>query len=471
MVINNKKSTLFLVILIFVTLVFFASLVKYFSTVEYFKFFYLKFNIFFGLSTLVLIFGYIFLNKNIQIYLNIFFISILIAILVIELIFHFNSKIVLDDINLRTQKAQELGLEFDKRSKFQFYQDYLRVDSNAVPSIPPNDFFVNYKDIKDKKELYAISGISGQNTIFCNEGGKRTVYFSDRYGFRNNDEFWDKKNIDIILLGDSLAQGACVDDKDTIHEKIIKYTNQTFLNLGYQGHGPLMQLASLKEYGAKKKPSKIIWFYSETNDIDNLIYEYEWEIFKKYLFDDNHTQDLINNQSNIDLIHEKAVNFIYANAETGDRQYKKNRSHNFFKELKSILKIYHVRQFISFFIPRKYSLINEYYSPLKTFEIYEQIIDKAVEISSSWGGEIYFVYYPHATRYFGNIVYPYPLRKYEHMLNMINDKKIKLIDLKKEVFEKHPDKHSLYPLRMSGHPNERGYDLVAKYISKKIMEN
>ena len=92
MVINNKKSTLFLVILIFVTLVFFASLVKYFSTVEYFKFFYLKFNIFFGLSTLVLIFGYIFLNKNIQIYLNIFFISILIAILVIELIFHFNSK-------------------------------------------------------------------------------------------------------------------------------------------------------------------------------------------------------------------------------------------------------------------------------------------------------------------------------------------------------------------------------------------
>ena len=57
------------------------------------------------------------------------------------------------------------------------------------------------------------------------------------------------------------------------------------------------------------------------------------------------------------------------------------------------------------------------------------------------------------------------------MLNMINDKKIKLIDLKKEVFEKHPDKHSLYPLRMSGHPNERGYDLVAKYISKKIMEN
>ena len=70
----------------------------------------------------------------------------------------------------------------------------------------------------------------------------------------------------------------------------------------------------------RKKPSKIIWFYSETNDIDNLIYEYEWEIFKKYLFDDNHTQDLINNQSNIDLIHEKAVNFIYANAETGDRQ-------------------------------------------------------------------------------------------------------------------------------------------------------
>ena len=42
-----------------------------------------------------------------------------------------------------------------------------------------------------------------------------------------------------------------------------------------------------------KKPKKIIWFYSETNDIDNLIYEYEWKIFYNYLYDDNYSQNLL----------------------------------------------------------------------------------------------------------------------------------------------------------------------------------
>ena len=62
-----------------------------------------------------------------------------------------------------------------------------------------------------------------------------------------------------MLLGDSLAQGACVDDADTIHERIIFYTKK-FLNLGFQGHGPLMQLASIKEYAKFKKPKKLYGF-------------------------------------------------------------------------------------------------------------------------------------------------------------------------------------------------------------------
>ena len=41
-----------------------------------------------------------------------------------------------------------------------------------------------------------------------------------------------------------------------------------------------MQLASLKEYAKLKKPKQVIWFYSETNDIDNLIYEYQWDTQK-----------------------------------------------------------------------------------------------------------------------------------------------------------------------------------------------
>ena len=84
-----------------------------------------------------------------------------------------------------------------------------------------------------------------------------------------------------------------------------------------------MQLASIKEDAKFKKPKKIIWFYSETNDIDNLIYEYQWDVFKNYLLDEEYTQNLIENQSNIDDNHKKMVSLIYADKQTGDRQKEK----------------------------------------------------------------------------------------------------------------------------------------------------
>ena len=68
-------------------------------------------------------------------------------------------------------------------------------------------------------------------------------------------------------------------------------------------------------------------------------------------------------------------------------------------------------------------------------------------------------------------MYPYPLKKYEYMKKkIILKKQVKFIDLKKEVFEKYDDNKHLYPLNISGHPNEKGYDLVAKYISETLMK-
>ena len=394
---------------------FIYSFVKYFISPEYFKLFYLKFVIIIGITFVFLLLLIFFLNDTIIVYSNISFFSLLISLFMVEIFFNINGKNVVNDISNRSEKAKKLNINFDTRSKFEFYQDYKKIYKDAVPSIPPNDFFLNYKDFKNKNDLYAISGISKKNTVFCNEGGERIVYFSDRHGFRNNDSFWDLEEIDIVLLGDSLAQGACVSDKDTIHQRIIHYTKKSFLNLGYQGHGPLMQLASLKEYASKKKPKKVIWFYSETNDIDNLIYEHEWDIFNKYLYDKNFSQNLINKQSQIDNDHEAIYKEIYSNRQIADRQKVEKKKNDLYFEIRSIVKLYNLRNFISHFIPRRYSLTIHGYSPLNTFDTYEKIIDKAINITNSWGGKFYFVYYPHAARYFESVIYPYPLRKYDYM--------------------------------------------------------
>ena len=54
--------------------------------------------------------------------------------------------------------------------------------------------------------------------MFCQE--KRwSIYKSDRFGFRNYDEIWDKQNIDYLFIGDSFTQGACVETA-TLRRKI-----------------------------------------------------------------------------------------------------------------------------------------------------------------------------------------------------------------------------------------------------------
>ena len=96
-----------------------------------------------------------------------------------------------------------------------------------------------------------------------------------------------------------------------------------------------------------KNLKKLYGFILETNDIDNLIYEYQWDVFKNYLKEKDYTQKLIKNQSNLDNDHKKMVSLIYADKQTGDRQ-KEKVIMIFFLPLKGILKLYHLREFVSF---------------------------------------------------------------------------------------------------------------------------
>ena len=41
--------------------------------------------------------------------------------------------------------------------------------------------------------IFPLSGLSNVETILCNESGYFALYESDRYGFNNPDEEWDKK--------------------------------------------------------------------------------------------------------------------------------------------------------------------------------------------------------------------------------------------------------------------------------------
>jgi hypothetical protein len=81
----------------------------------------------------------------------------------------------------------------------------------------------------------------------CNESGQFVTYESDEHGFRNPKRLWGSGGIDVVALGDSFTQGYCVPSGREF-VGLVRQRYPSTLNLGIAGEGPLLMLATLKEY-------------------------------------------------------------------------------------------------------------------------------------------------------------------------------------------------------------------------------
>jgi len=73
----------------------------------------------------------------------------------------------------------------------------------------------------------------------------------------------------LLLLGDSYVQGYCVGPEDGIAPRLRERFPGT-LNFGMSGNGPLLMLATLREYGAALEPEFVVWSFFSGNDLENL---------------------------------------------------------------------------------------------------------------------------------------------------------------------------------------------------------
>ena len=106
----------------------------------------------------------------------------------------------------------------------------------------------------------------------------------------------------------------------------FKYFNNSektngLLNLSQTGNGPLLQLSIILEYADLTKTKNLIWLFFEGNDLFELNDELKVQELLKYLKEDDHTQNLKNYQSNINL-HIK--NFIKREANITEENLKNN---------------------------------------------------------------------------------------------------------------------------------------------------
>ena len=345
---------------------------------------------------------------------------------------------------------------FDKRSRAEIFYDLKKKNPNVVVAIYP------YVFIKEQNQtLFPLSGISNKETILCNENGYYAIYNSDRYGFNNPDNVWDSSEIDFLIIGDSFAQGMCVNETDNFSGNLKKLTKKNVINLGMSGNGPIRELASIREYMPIINPKKILWFYYEGNDLSDIDDEMKNEILYKYYTDTTFIQDLKNKQINID----KKM-FDKMHQKMGE-DYETRKVMNYSYYLRFI-KLYTLRNYFKSILLNKKNEINDI---KKVSELKKILLSTKKFLEEESDAELYFIYLPAHARY-SNLskINDKNLFLYDEVIKMIRELNINLIDVNKGVLKKSKSPLSFFPFGMSGHYSVYGYKTISEFIVNNINQ-
>ena len=171
------------------------------------------------------------------------------------------------------EAAKELGLHVDARTKLTVIADLRGKGIDAYPNFSPQALLSTKKHGNPKivvgAEFLPLAGISNKVSVACNESGEYMVYENDEHGFHNPTGLWNTGRVDIAAVGNSFVQGYCVSSEKNFVARIRNRYPST-LNLGTAGQGPLMMLATIKEYAQWVEPSVVLWFNDEVNSVDFL---------------------------------------------------------------------------------------------------------------------------------------------------------------------------------------------------------
>lgn len=379
-----------------------------------------------------------FLSNKIKEYLILSYISLITSL------YAFEAFISFEFISKEKIYEKETGKKFDKRSKFEIYKDLKKINNKIAVKVSPNNHINKYS-------IQPLSGIANVETIYKNENGYYMIFNSDRYGFNNPDKYWDMKNIEYVMSGDSFAHGCCVNAPNDIASVLRSLSGKLVLNLGYSGNGPLIQYATLREY-LKPNTKKVLWFYFEGNDLRDLKIESESIILNNYLVDSSFTQNLKPKQTEINKLLRKIIKKREKNAALEEEKLKKK----VFKEkILRFVKLFNIRQ----------SIFPKQQQPELPIENFKLIMNKTKELVDKNNSELYFIYLPEYSRYTNR---KYDNKYYHEIKNIITDLDINFVDIDREVFQKQKEPIKLFPFERVGHYNEKGYKNVGEVIYKFI---
>ena len=203
------------------------------------------------------------------------------------------------------------------------------------------------------------------------------------------------------------------------------------------------------------------------NDLIDLEREIQSSILRKYLDDDNFSQNLISRQEEINSV---LVQFLEGKIEEARLIERESRITS--RRIINILTLSNLRARINLLpalapniAPAPYHTVTNIDS---TAAIFNNILRKSKKLVSGWGGKFYFVYLPPYDRYSERASTNKVDQYRDLVMHTANGLGIPVIDIHEAVFKTHPDPLSLFPFRYEGHYNADGYRVVAEAIAKRL---
>jgi len=346
--------------------------------------------------------------------------------------------------------AFESYLEFSRsrenRARMEIIQDLSDSGVKAYPNHMPTLLRESNGLKTNNGRIYPLGGIANSTTILGNESGYYPIIETDEHGFHNPKGLYKEYRIDIMLTGDSFAEGYSVHSNETI-SAVLRESGFSAISLGKGGNGSLIELAALKEYAQPLKPKTVLWLY-HVNDLHDLKYEMNSPILRQYLNKDDFSQNLISRQFEINRV---LIDYVQGRWEKEREREKRKIDILTLPNLRARTKLK----------PQPASL-----APLseRGISVFKNVLVKAKRMVSVWDGRMYFVYLPSLKRYSTG-------KEDEHrkdVLRAATELNISIIDIHSEVFASHADPLSLFPFRSQGHYTPEGYRLVAEEIGARL---
>jgi hypothetical protein len=343
-------------------------------------------------------------------------------------------------------KRQAQGAKVDFRTQPQLFLDLRNAGVKIVPTVSPSDSLRS----GPVEEPFPLSGVSRAYTSLCKEGGEAVNYTSDEHGYRNPGEVWRRKPpVDVVLFGDSFAQGVCMEDGDDM-ASLIRGKYPSTVNLAFRGTGPLIQLATMSEYLPFLRPRVVLWFYYE-NDLDDLEKEMRDPRLRRYLAP-GYSQDLIHRQEEVDGL---LTRFI----EKGVRRMGEARPPEGWETARHWLRLKGLRNFST-------TLFGQLPHGTRDTGEYARIVALANQRVAEQGGTLYLVLLPDYVR-MNRSVEDLSYRQKDRVLAAASRSGVPVIDVL-EVFRRDPSPARRYFDYPGSHYNRSGYQAAAGYVLERI---